>query len=284
MLQKFKKSSVLALFYSSTYGIMPFNRSSSNTFGRKRNSQSQKTSRKRTLSESEDSEEAQYRRISNVANNVVRYIVIVGGSNIPIKRADIIKTCFSGKASSHANAIFKKAKAILKDVYGYELLDCETKYQKMYVLRNTLIRVKAEDLREIPSDNDKVLKFLVLSHIFMSGESSTDVSLFAFLQSCKIDPNTLHPIYGNIMEFINTRMTREKLIAINVNDETRKVTYSWGSNAENTVSKMEILKFVASFGNKNLKSWRAQFENATEQFENDEENVENENDSNTQEE
>lgn len=241
---------------------MSHSRSIAGTSGLKRNSQSQK----RTIGDTEDSAEVQA-KASDLARNVVRYIVIVGGSNIPIKRTDIIKNCFPGRAPSNLTAIIEKAKAILKDVYGYELMDCETKHNKMYVLKNTLKSIEDENLQEIPADSDKVLKFLVLSHIFMSGESSTDAALFAFLQCCKIDPHTLHPIYGNVLDFLNTRMVREKLITIQVNDATRKVNYFWGPNAELTVSKMAILTFFASFGNKNVKSWRVQYENALEQIE-----------------
>lgn len=60
-----------------------------------------------------------------------------------------------------------------------------------------------------------------------------------------IDIDGRNEHFGNVRDYITT-ITKEKYLSTEVDDETRKITYSWGPRALLEVSRHEILNFVCS--------------------------------------
>jgi len=108
----------------------------------------------------------------------------------------------------------------------------------------------------------------------MSNNNVNEAALFSFLRSLQIDPDERHELFGNVKEFVTSTMVKQKYLSAEVEQLTRKVSYSWGPRAEHEISKHELLKFVCKmYKDRTPRSWSAQYESANAQFE--EEVVEN---------
>lgn len=70
-------------------------------------------------------------------------------------------------------------------------------------------------------------------------------SLYAFLSNLSIDVEKKHEVFGNIKDFINNSMVKQKYLDVQVENTPKRIMYSWGARAEKSVSKHELLKFVA---------------------------------------
>ncbi|KAK4874072.1 hypothetical protein RN001_013432 [Aquatica leii] len=211
--------------------------------------------------------------------NCVRYFLYRAGTGLPIRKSDIQKQVLKNVGKNYSS-IFNKAKAVLKEVYGYDVYECEDGQTVVrYLISNSLTYKNSSDLNnttnqslndddlEIPEDVYKILVMLVLTHIFMSDNSVTQNVLFAFLQSVDIDPEVNHEIFGNVKTFITNTMVHQKYLVAENDEITRQTTYKWGPRAEHEISKHGLLKFVCKiYKDRAPKSWQNQFEVANAQF------------------
>lgn len=117
--------------------------------------------------------------VEEVTNDFVRFVVIKGGLGLPIKKSDVQKHL---KITSKIfNFILERTKAVLKEVYGYDLRDCDGK-QNTFTVANILKHIDLESSDENDSDNDdegpddgnRILILLILTHIFMSRGSVSE--------------------------------------------------------------------------------------------------------------
>lgn len=70
------------------------------------------------------------------------------------------------------------------------------------------------------------------------------VSLYAFLNSLKIDVERRNDIFGNVRDYIHQDLKNKKYLKIEMDQISKKVSISWGSRAEKEIPKHDILKFV----------------------------------------
>ncbi|KAG5897045.1 hypothetical protein JTB14_021765 [Gonioctena quinquepunctata] len=240
-----------------------------------RSQKSQNKSRNVTQKTLEESFEELNTNVDEQVDNLVRYIVNRAGEHVTFKRAEIKKNVLP-KAGPHFQRVLENATKILKDVYGYNVIvvDAAQNNSKAYIVSNALAYVRDPgeqiSVEEYPEDVHKVLLMLVLSHLFMSNNSVTEVSLYAFLNSFKIDVERRHEIFGNVKDYITNILKNKKYLNIEMDQLSKKNSISWGSRAEKEISKHDILNFVCKMYKDRIpNSWVNQFKVANEQqFEN----------------
>ncbi|XP_025831845.1 non-structural maintenance of chromosomes element 3 homolog [Agrilus planipennis] len=180
-------------------------------------------------------------------NKVVRYVIYNAGSNLPIRKIDLLKHVLPGIGKRYEN-IMTEATNVLNEVYGFDLHVCDQSVSnKQYIVINILpyMRTTNED-KHTPKDGKQIIILLVLTHVFMSNDNAPEETIFRFLQSFELDLSIKHELFGNIKDFIRNDMVKQRYLSVSVDEHTRKISYSWGTRAETDVSKAKILQFVCN--------------------------------------
>ncbi|KAJ8984457.1 hypothetical protein NQ317_012523 [Molorchus minor] len=154
--------------------------------------------------------------VDEQANDLVRYIINRAGEHMAFKRAELKKNVLP-KAGQLFQDIVTNATKILRDVYGYNMIvvDASKNAGKEYIVSNILPYIydptEKNNEEEIPKDVHKILLLLILSHIFMSNNSVSEVSLYTFLKSLQIDVEKRHEIFGNVRDYINHTLKNKSI-------------------------------------------------------------------------
>ncbi|KAJ3657258.1 hypothetical protein Zmor_016270 [Zophobas morio] len=207
--------------------------------------------------------------LDDQVNNVVRYIVNNAGQNLYFRRADIQKCC-GAKVGQQFQQVLEKATAILKNVYGYNILACDQTQSsgKAYIVSNALpyrnYKPDADDIQA--KEIQKIVLLLILTHIYMSDGPVPDASVYSFLKSFGIDVNIRHPLFGLIKDYITNVLIKQKFLSVETDPITKKTLFSWGIRAETEINKHELLKFVCKVcKNRQPKAWGNQYKAACSQ-------------------
>ncbi|KAB0793364.1 hypothetical protein PPYR_12984 [Photinus pyralis] len=207
--------------------------------------------------------------LDELVNACVRYVLYHAGSRLPIRKADLQKHVLKNVGRSY-NMILEKVKAVLKDIYGYDLYVCEEQKSVIrYLVSNSLPNkgLNQQCDNDVPEDAHKILTMLILTHIFMSNNTTTEAGLFSFLNSLNIDVEETHDVFGNVKTFIQSTLVQQRFLHMETDNVTKRHSYTWGPRAEHEVSKHELLKFVCKiYKDSNPKSWSSQLECADKQF------------------
>ncbi|KAJ2940401.1 hypothetical protein O0L34_g80 [Tuta absoluta] len=107
--------------------------------------------------------------LDTAVNECVRFVLCREGSKIPFKRAEIGKhlhaTCETSLGD--VNRVVTKANKILKEVYGYKLVQVTSKAGFQMIL------VLDEECESLPASvtdaNQRRMLIAALTHIFMTG-------------------------------------------------------------------------------------------------------------------
>ncbi|VEN55086.1 unnamed protein product [Callosobruchus maculatus] len=215
----------------------------------------------------DDEEGSRFDDIDRHINDLVYYIIARAG-NQTIFRVQDMKGALGNipKGSTYFQMVITKVTAVLQKVYGYNLIVATSGTQtqsKYYIVSNRLkyVEDKAEDYDYTEEDSRDILLLLILSHIFMSKDKCSEDSLTTFLESLNIHIERKHPVFGSIKEYINMLRIR-KYITIEEDQHNQKKLFSWGPTAEATISKMDVLNFVAKMYNREPCSWTQHYREA----------------------
>ncbi|KAK5641740.1 hypothetical protein RI129_010287 [Pyrocoelia pectoralis] len=238
--------------------------------GRRKQSQASRSqSSQLTIEASFSNSQKVIENLDELVNSCVRYFVYRAGCDLPIRKTDLQKHVLKNVGRSF-NMILEKVKVILKEVYGYDLYMCEDQQSTVrYLVSNSLPykNLNEESDNNTERDTHKILIMIILAHIFMCGDNSTEASLFSFLNSLNIDVEENHEIFGNVKTFIKTTMVNQKFLQVENDNVTKRQIYTWGPRAEHEVSKHELLKFVCKiYKDRTPKSWPSQLDSAAKQF------------------
>uniref|UniRef100_A0AAG5D9M2 MAGE domain-containing protein n=1 Tax=Anopheles atroparvus TaxID=41427 RepID=A0AAG5D9M2_ANOAO len=204
-----------------------------------RQSQSHSRSSQRSQIESSARESVDERH--HVAN-VVKTILNLSINKAIIKRSDI--TAIALKSDSRLfNRVIAEATEILRDVYGYELIDAENKNQKSMILCSLLETGSLLELNESYRKKYTLL-FIVLGYIFMKGGAIAEGLLWEFLHTVGIEEQGEHSYFGDVKgryeSFIKQAyILRTKKSIEGMSEESTFV--SWGLRAKHEVSKKNVL-------------------------------------------
>ncbi|XP_058124650.1 non-structural maintenance of chromosomes element 3 homolog [Anopheles ziemanni] len=205
-----------------------------------RPSQSQSRSSQRTRLDSTGSAESVDE--SHHVANVVKTILNLSINKAIIKRSDI--TTIALKSDNRLyNRVISDALEVLRDVYGYELVDVENKNQKSMILCSVLEPATFLELNDSYRRKYTFL-FIVLGYIFMKNGTVPESILWEFLQTVGIDEQREHSYFGDVQKLYESfikqaYILRTKQSVEGMNEES--IFISWGARAQREVSKKEVL-------------------------------------------
>ncbi|MEE6505752.1 hypothetical protein FKM82_005645 [Ascaphus truei] len=176
-------------------------------------------------------------------SEVVQYLLVRDQKKLPIKRADIVKNVVKEYKDVYPEILIR-AKKILQQVFGFQLEEIDTKTH-VYILTNKLERVEGDDMRVDDGIAKLGLLTVILSLIFMKGNTAKESAIWETLRRLHIEPGYL--------EYIRIPHT-----------EPAEYEFRWGSRAYKETSKMKILEFVSKIQQKDPKSWSSQYKEAQE--------------------
>ncbi|XP_068962432.1 non-structural maintenance of chromosomes element 3 homolog [Petaurus breviceps papuanus] len=214
-------------------------------------SQAQKKPAKRT--------EAQ---IQQKVNELVQFLLVKDQKKVPIRRADMVKTVLQDYKDM-ASAIIERAGQTLEEVFGLELKEIDQKHHA-YILINKLERLEGDGMRNDEGVAKLGLLMVILSLIFMKGNSAKESLVWDVLRKLRVDPEKRHNTFGDVKKLVKEEFVRQKYLEYNRVPHTDPPEYEflWGPRAAHETSKMQVLRFVAKIQNREPSSWVSQYNEA----------------------
>ncbi|NXP01166.1 NSE3 protein, partial [Certhia brachydactyla] len=195
-------------------------------------------------------------------SELVQFLLVKDQKKIPIKRADILKNIIREYRDAYSE-IVNKAGRTLQEVFGLQLVEIDTK-RHIYILINNLPRSEGQYLCRGKEKEKMGLLLVILSFIFMKGNSVKDSALWEFLHLLRVYPGKQHSVFGDVRKLVSEEFVRQKYLettAIPLTDPT-EFKYQWGPRAEKETSKKDVLNFVAKIQSKDPKFWASQYSEA----------------------
>ncbi|NXS20817.1 NSE3 protein, partial [Mystacornis crossleyi] len=151
----------------------------------------------------------------------------------------------------------------LPQVFGLQLVEIDRK-RHTYILVNNLPRAEGEYLCRDKEKEKMGLLLVILSFIFMKGNSVKDGALWEFLNLLRVYPGKQHRVFGDVRKLVMEEFTRQKYLEITSIPLTDppEFKYQWGPRAENETSKKDVLNFVAKIQGKDPTFWASQYSEA----------------------
>ncbi|XP_063792428.1 non-structural maintenance of chromosomes element 3 homolog [Pseudophryne corroboree] len=203
-------------------------------------------------------------QVSLKVGEVVQYLLIRDQKKLPIKRADIVKNVVKEYKDVYLE-IFRRAKEALLEVFGFQLEEIDAK-NHVYVLINRLDRVEGDGLKVDDNTPKLGLLTVILSLIFMKGNTAKEAAIWESLRRLRIDPGERHDDFGDVKKLVTDEFVKQKYLEYNKIPHTDPPEYEfrWGPRAFKETSKMKILEFVSMVQQKDPKSWVTQYKDAQE--------------------
>ncbi|NXY12455.1 NSE3 protein, partial [Pteruthius melanotis] len=221
-------------------------------------------------------------------SELVQFLLVKDQRKIPIKRTEILKNVIQGYKGAYSE-IVDRAGRTLQEVFGLQLVEIDTK-RHTYILINNLPRAEGEYLCRDKEKEKMGLLLVILSFIFMKGNSvkdsesspeppsrtplclctpSIDTPLFPgalweFLNLLRVYPGKQHRVFGDIRKLVTEEFKNQKYLEITSIPLTDPVEYKyqWGPRAEKEISKKDVLNFVAKIQGKDPTFWASQYSEA----------------------
>ncbi|KFB39887.1 AGAP009490-PA-like protein [Anopheles sinensis] len=169
-----------------------------------RASQSQKRLSQRSRRDSSSPESADE---SHHVANLVKTILNLSINKAIIKRSDIVNIALASDNRLY-NRVISDALEVLRDVYGYEVIDVENKNQKSMILCSVLEPATFLELNDSYRRKYTFL-FIVLGYIFMKNGTVPESILWEFLQTVGIEEQREHSYFGDAQKLWGIRAQRE---------------------------------------------------------------------------
>ncbi|XP_043824800.1 non-structural maintenance of chromosomes element 3 homolog [Dromiciops gliroides] len=214
-------------------------------------SQAQKKPAKRT--------EAQ---VQQKVNELVQFLLVKDQKKVPIRRTDMVKTILQDYKDM-ASEIIERAGQTLEEVFGLRLQEIDPKYHT-YILINKLERLDDDGMKADEGVAKMGLLMVILSLIFMKGNSAKEALVWEVLKKLRVDPEKRHKTFGDVKKLVKDEFVRQKYLEYVRVPHTDPAEYEflWGPRAAHETSKMEVLRFVAKIQNREPSSWVSQYNEA----------------------
>ncbi|NXE44436.1 NSE3 protein, partial [Ptilorrhoa leucosticta] len=220
-------------------------------------------------------------------SELVQFLLVKDQKKIPIKRTDMLKNVIREYRDAYAE-IVDRAGRTLQQVFGLRLVEIDTK-RHTYILINNLPRAEGEYLCRDKEKEKMGLLLVILSFIFMKGNSVKDSesspkpppmphfsfapppltplfpgALWEFLNLLRVYPGKQHRVFGDVRKLVTDEFVRQKYLEntpIPLTDPP-EFKYQWGPRAEKETSKKDVLNFVAKIQGKDPTFWASQYSEA----------------------
>ncbi|XP_057254838.1 non-structural maintenance of chromosomes element 3 homolog [Pezoporus wallicus] len=201
-------------------------------------------------------------QVNQKVSELVQFLLVKDQKKIPIKRADILKKVIREYRDIYSE-IVNQAGRTLQQVFGLQLVEMDTR-QHIYILTSTIPRTEGENLRRDNQTAKLALLMVILSFIFMKGNSVKDGAVWEFLRRLRIQPGERHEVFGDVKKLVTEEFVRQKYLEITPIPLTDppEFKYQWGPRAAKETSKMEVLRFVAKMQGKDPTYWVSQYNEA----------------------
>ncbi|NXA60520.1 NSE3 protein, partial [Mohoua ochrocephala] len=141
-------------------------------------------------------------------SELVQFLLVKDQKKIPIKRADMLKNVIREYRDAYSE-IVNKAGRTLQEVFGLQLVEIDTK-RHTYILINNLPRAEGEYLCRDKEKEKMGLLLVILSFIFMKGNSVKDGALWEFLNHLRVYPGKQHRVFGDVRKLVTEEFVRQK--------------------------------------------------------------------------
>jgi len=191
---------------------------------------------------------------TQLISSVIKCLFMADHSKQPVQKTQIVKNVLGGNGKIF-RSIIEKVNRQLSEVFGYDLIEVENnKYILVNEIENQIPHLTFRD------SHKQVLLYLVLTHIFMYGESCKEEIIWHFLENLGIitDNNFQHEYFGDIkqlvtVEFVNQRYLEKTMVDKN---NSSQVEYTWGSRAQSELTYRSALQFVADIYGCSMNKWK----------------------------
>ncbi|NXX56572.1 NSE3 protein, partial [Scopus umbretta] len=184
-------------------------------------------------------------QVNQKVSELVQFLLVKDQKKIPIKRADILKKVIREYKDVYSE-IVNRAGRTLQQVFGLQLVEIDTKHH-VYILTSDLPRAEGENLRRDNQTAKLGLLIVILSFIFMKGNSAKDGAVWEFLRRLRLQPGERHEVFGDVKKLVTEEFVRQKYLEITPIPLTDppEFKYQWGPRAAKETSKRDVLRFVA---------------------------------------
>ncbi|XP_056366306.1 non-structural maintenance of chromosomes element 3 homolog isoform X2 [Oenanthe melanoleuca] len=202
------------------------------------------------------------RRSQDQVSELIQFLLLKDQKKIPIKRADMLKNIIREYRDAYSE-IVNRAGRTLQEVFGLQMVEIDTK-RHIYILVNNLPRPEGQYLCREKEKEKLGLLLIILSFIFMKGNSVKDSTLWEFLRLLRVYPGKQHSVFGDVRKLLTEEFVRQKYLEITPIPLTDppEFKYQWGPRAEKETSKKNVLSFVAKIQGKDPTFWASQYSEA----------------------
>ncbi|XP_050347844.1 melanoma-associated antigen F1-like [Nymphalis io] len=198
----------------------------------------------------------------------VRYILSREGSKIPIKQGDIRKYLEEnyGVSRNLYKNIIIEANNVLKNVYGYKLVQIDAKQSQYIVVLSEPCTNSL--LSSYSNPQDRKLLIAALTHIFMTGTPIKEENMWKFLSEAQL----MRENDAEKKKLLTKTFTRQMYLKYTKGRQDIWF-FEWGQRAEEEIPKIFLLNKMAEAFNVEPEYWTEQYNKATGN-ENDEDSIE----------
>ncbi|NXB98990.1 NSE3 protein, partial [Orthonyx spaldingii] len=196
-------------------------------------------------------------------SELVQFLLVKDQKKIPIKRAEMLKNVIGEQYKETYSEVIHRTGKTLQEVFGLRLVEIDTK-RHTYILINNLPRPEGQYLCRNKEKEKMGLLLVILSFIFMKGNSVKDSALWEFLHLLRVYPGKPHKVFGDVRKLVMEEFTRQKYLEITSIPMTDppEFKYQWGPRAEKETSRKDVLKFVAKIQGRDPTFWSSQYSQA----------------------
>ncbi|XP_056366304.1 non-structural maintenance of chromosomes element 3 homolog isoform X1 [Oenanthe melanoleuca] len=201
-------------------------------------------------------------QVNQKVSELIQFLLLKDQKKIPIKRADMLKNIIREYRDAYSE-IVNRAGRTLQEVFGLQMVEIDTK-RHIYILVNNLPRPEGQYLCREKEKEKLGLLLIILSFIFMKGNSVKDSTLWEFLRLLRVYPGKQHSVFGDVRKLLTEEFVRQKYLEITPIPLTDppEFKYQWGPRAEKETSKKNVLSFVAKIQGKDPTFWASQYSEA----------------------
>jgi len=197
-----------------------------------------------------------------IAADIVRYLLAADYKKHPIKQQDIKKHVLKDYSRAF-NGLMKMAVEKLNTIFGIEVVETEIGKQKAYILINALDNKYDAPHQTWPPEVDANmgLVMVILSVIFMKGNTLSEEDLFDLLNRLGITADHPHETFGDIKQLIMMDFVRQGYLEVErVQGSDPPVhVFRWGPRAKAETSKRHAMDFICQvFDEDSPQRWAAQ--------------------------
>ncbi|NXT18345.1 NSE3 protein, partial [Syrrhaptes paradoxus] len=202
-------------------------------------------------------------QVNQKVSELVQFLLVKDQKKIPIKRVDILKKVIREYKDIYSEIINRAGKT-LQQVFGLQLVEIDSKHH-IYILTSNLPRAKGENMRRDNQTAKLGLLMVILSFIFMKGNSAKDATRGVRRRAGELRTTPWGPPkcagVGGLHHNPPPPYRYLEITPIPLTDPP-EFNYQWGLRAAKETSKRDVLRFVAKIQGKDPTFWMRQYNEA----------------------